>query len=369
MNPPDPILALVRPDILALTPYSSARKEFSATVGGALRPDSARPVWLDANESPVTPSAGAPLLNRYPEPQPAALVAQLAALYGVAPANVLVTRGSDEGIDLLLRAFCRADRDAILIMPPTYGMYAVAAAIQGARVITVPLVREKGYAFDSAAVLAAVTPETKIVFLCSPNSPTGQLLEREAVVATVRALARRAMVVVDEAYIEFTGAPSLAAELASNPNLVVLRTLSKAHGLAGARVGALLAAPALIGVLQTIIAPYPVPTPVSQAALAALTPAGLAATRESIHRLVAERQRLALALSTLTCVRRVWPSDANFLLVEVADLDRAMSAARAAGLVLRDRRKDVPNALRLTIGTPAENDLVLEVLSRPPSNL
>lgn len=368
MNPPDPILALVRPDILALTPYSSARKESS---GGR--------VWLDANENPNTPSACLPAvglakegrveLNRYPEPQPTALVAQLATLYGVTPANVLVTRGSDEGIDLLLRTFCRADRDAILITPPTYGMYAVAAAIQGARVITVPLVREKGYAFDCAAVLKAVTAETKIVFLCSPNNPTGQLLEREAVLATVRSLAGRAMVVVDEAYIEFTGAPSLAAELAANPSLVVLRTLSKAHGLAGARVGALLADPALISVLQKIIAPYPVPTPVSRAALAALTPAGLAATRESIHRLVAERLRLALALSTLTCVRRVWPSDANFLLVEVDDASRVLSAARAAGLVLRDRRKDLPNALRITLGTPAENDLVLDTFARLPGNL
>ena len=353
MNTPDSVLALVRPDILALTPYSSARKESS---GGR--------VWLDANENPNTPSADSPLLNRYPEPQPAALVTQLAALYSVAPSSVLITRGSDEGIDLLLRAFCRAERDSILITPPTYGMYAVAAAIQGARVATVPLLREKNFALDPAAILAAFTPAVKLVFLCSPNNPTGQLLDRDATLSIVRALAGRAVVVVDEAYIEFADARSVASELAANPNLVVLRTLSKAYGLAGARVGATLAVPELIGVLQKIIAPYPVPTPVAQAALAALTPAGLAAARDSIDGLVSEHRRLAAALPSLPCIRRVWPGDANFLLVEVSDVARVMSAARAVGVILRDRSKDVPNAIRITVGTPAENYLVLTVLAQ-----
>ncbi|MDI1319595.1 MAG: aminotransferase class I/II-fold pyridoxal phosphate-dependent enzyme, partial [bacterium] len=208
MNAADSVLQLVRPDILALTAYSSARKE---SKGGR--------VWLDANENPETPSVHQPLFNRYPEPQPAELVAQLATLYGVAPAQVLVTRGSDEGIDLLLRTFCRAGQDAILITPPTYGMYVVAAGIQGARTITVPLIREKNFALDAEAVLRAVTPEVKLVFLCSPNNPTGGLLERAAVLSLVRALAGRAVVVVDEAYVDFSGQPSLAAELAANSNL------------------------------------------------------------------------------------------------------------------------------------------------------
>ena len=358
MNATDSVLALVRPDILALTPYSSARKESS---GGC--------VWLDANENPTTPSADSPSLNRYPEPQPAALVTQLAALYSVASSSVLITRGSDEGIDLLLRAFCRADRDAILITPPTYGMYAVAAAIQGARVVTAPLLRENNFALDSAAVLAAVAPGVKLVFLCSPNNPTGQLLDRAAILAIVRALVGRAVVVVDEAYIDFAGTPSIAAELTTNPNLVVLRTLSKAYGLAGARVGATLAAPALIDVLQKIIAPYPVPTPVAQAALVALTPAGLATARESITSIVSERRRLTAALPALPCVRRVWPGDANFLLIEVTDVARAMSAARAAGVILRDRSNDVPNTIRLTVGTPAENNLVRTILASLPSRI
>ena len=242
----DPVLSLLRPEILALSPYSSARKESS---GGR--------IWLDANENPLTPSTGKPLLNRYPEPQPADLIARLAAYYAVAENNILVTRGSDEGIDLLLRAFCRAGQDAILITPPTYGMYAVSAAIQNARVVAVPLLADKNFALNPEAVLAAITPSVKLVFLCSPNNPTGALLARRDVLQLVQELLSKAIVVVDEAYLEFAGTPSLTQELAGNPNLVVLRTLSKAFGLAGIRCGVTIASPTLISVLQKIIAPYP----------------------------------------------------------------------------------------------------------------
>jgi histidinol-phosphate aminotransferase len=353
MTPVEQVLSLVRPEILALAPYSSARKE---SKGGR--------VWLDANENPETPAVHKPLLNRYPEPQPADLVATLATLYGVSATQCLVTRGSDEGIDLLLRTFCRAGQDAILITPPTYGMYVVAAGIQNARVVTVPLRREQNFALDADAVLRAVTPDVKIIFLCSPNNPTAGLLDRTAVMKVVRAFAGRAIVAVDEAYVDFAGVPSLAAEIATNPNLAVLRTLSKAYGLAGARVGTTIADPAVIAVLQKVIAPYPVPAPVLQAALAALSPDGIAAARESVRSLVAERQRLLAALPKLAAVKSVWPSDANYILVEVTDSARVMAAGRAAGIIWRDRSKDVPNTVRLTIGTVEENNQTLEVLSR-----
>jgi histidinol-phosphate aminotransferase len=357
----DSVLKLIRPDILALTAYSSARKEAQ---GGQACPEPSRWVWLDANENPETPSVHQPLLNRYPEPQPAGLVAQLAALYGVVPAQVLVTRGSDEGIDLLLRTFCRAGQDAILITPPTYGMYVVAAGIQGARTVAVPLIREQNFALDPEAVLRGIMPDVKLVFLCSPNNPTGNRLDRAAVLLLVRLLANRAMVIVDEAYVDFSGSPSLATEVAAHPTLIVLRTLSKAYGLAGARVGTTIAHPAVIAVLQKVIAPYPVPAPVLAAALAALTPAGLAAARDSVATLVAERRRLAGALAGLPAVKRVWPSDANFLLIEVADSARTMAAGRAAGVVWRDRSRDIPNHIRITVGSAEENNVTLEVLSR-----
>lgn len=353
------VLKLVRPEILALTPYSSARSEAQDVAAG-------RKTWLDANENPLTPHADAPRLNRYPEPQPAALVARLASLYGVTPERVLVTRGSDEGIDLLLRAFCRAGQDAILTTPPTYGMYAVSAAIQGARVVTVPLDRARDFALDADALLRTITPEVKLVFLCSPNNPTGRALDRDAILKVVSFLARLAVVVVDEAYAEFATTPSLAADLAAHPNLVVLRTLSKAYGLAGARVGVTLACPELIAVLRKIIAPYPVPVPVLRAALEALTGDAIASARRSAQQLVAERRRVAAALAALPVVQHVWPSDANFLLVEVTDAARVMAAGRAAGVIWRDRSKDVPNTVRLTIGTADENNLTLEVLRHVP---
>lgn len=355
MSATDPVLSLIRPEILALTPYSSARKESS---GGR--------IWLDANENPQTPSAGKPFLNRYPDPQPSDLVAALATYYGTTAANVLVTRGSDEGIDLLLRAFCRAGQDAILITPPTYGMYAVSAAIQNARVVTVPLLAAQNFAVDAAALIAAVTPDIKLVFLCSPNNPTGALLDRTAVLRIAQSLLGRAVVVVDEAYLEFAGTPSLLTEFGKLPNLVVLRTLSKAFGLAGVRCGVTLASPSLIGVLQKIIAPYPVPTPVLQAALLAISSAGLAAARASVELLVSERKRVAVALTKLAIVRRVWPSDSNFLLFEVTDSARVMSTTRAAGIVLRDRSRDygLANNVRMTMGTPEENNATLEVLAR-----
>jgi histidinol-phosphate aminotransferase len=355
MSSPDPVLSLIRPEILALTPYSSARKESS---GGR--------VWLDANENPQTPSAGKPLLNRYPEPQPPDLITRLATYYAVDATNILVTRGSDEGIDLLLRAFCRAGQDSILITPPTYGMYAVSAAIQNARVVPVPLMAEKSFAVNTAAILAAATPEVRLLFLCSPNNPTGALLDRAEVLHLTKAMLGRAVVVVDEAYLEFAGTRSLTEDLGANPNLVVLRTLSKAFGLAGVRCGVTITSPALIRVLQKIIAPYPVPTPVLQAALAALSPEGLAAARASVQGLVAERKRLAAALAALPAVRRVWPSDSNFLLFETTDSARVMSATRAAGVVLRDRSRDhgLANCVRMTMGTPEENNAALEIIAR-----
>jgi len=355
MNAADPVLALIRPEILALTPYSSARKESS---GGR--------IWLDANENPETPSAGKPLFNRYPDPQPAGLVRALASYYGSSPENLLVTRGADECIDLLVRAFCRAGQDAILITPPTYGMYSVSAAIQNARVASVPLLPGKNFGVDAAAVVAAATPDVKLVFLCSPNNPTGALLDRSAILGIAKSLLGRAVIVVDEAYLEFAGTPSLSEESGRTPNLVVLRTLSKAFGLAGVRCGATLASPALIGVLQKIIAPYPIPTPVLQAVLAAISPAGLAAARTSVESLVSERKRVTAALAKMPAVLRVWPSDSNFVLFEVSDAAKTMAAARAAGVVLRDRSRDygLANHVRVTMGTPGENNAALEAISR-----
>ena len=346
--------AVARPDILALRAYEHA----------AWRPALER---LHANELPWNPpgDASAEDLNRYPEPQPVELLERLAALYGLERSSVLLGRGSDEAIDLLCRAFCRAGEDAVLVCPPTFGMYAVSARIQGAEVLNVPLSPERSFALDPAAVLQRCTAATKIVFLCSPNNPTGNLLGEEAMLAIVAGLAGRALVVVDEAYIEFAGRASLARQLAQWSNLAVLRTLSKAYGLAGARCGALLAAPEVIALLRKIIPPYAIARPTLIAALGRLAPAALAAGEAQLAVLLRERSRLQLALAALPGITRVWPSDANFLLVEFADPQRALDRSAAAGLLVRDARgyPGLGCALRISIGTPEQNARLLQAWS------
>jgi len=346
------VIDLARAEVRALKPYSSARMEAS---GGR--------VFLNANESPWPPPGDAgDRLHRYPDPQPAALLTVLAGLYGVAPEQVLVGRGSDEAIDLLVRAFCRPGVDAVAICPPTFGMYAVAAGIQGARLVEVPLT--EAFTLDADALLARVDATTRLVFLCSPNNPTGGLTPLAQIERVARALAGRALVVVDEAYIEFADAPSAASLLPRYPNLAVLRTLSKAHALAGARIGTLLAAAEVVGLLRRIMPPYPLPTPCVEAALRALAPAAQAETGRRVALLRAERERLAAALPRLRGVRAVLPSAANFLCVRFIDSARVYAAALAAGIVLRDvgRYPGLADCLRLSIGTADENDAVLAVL-------
>jgi histidinol-phosphate aminotransferase len=350
------VARLARPEILALEPYAHASWD----------PALER---LHANENPWRGAADASQagLNRYPEPEPRAVEARLAALYGVAADCLVAGRGSDEGIDLLARAFLSPYRDTALLCPPTFGMYALAARLQGAAIVEVPLRREAGWSLDEPGVLAALDHGVKLVFLCTPNNPTGQALPRAAVLAIAAAAADRAIVVADEAYVEFADEPSLAAEIARYPNLVVLRTLSKAYALAGARVGAVIAEPALAALLRRVRPPYALPTPTAEAVAAALEPGPLALARERIATLKAERGRLAAALAALPAVRRVWPSAANFLLAEWADARRALDAARRAGFVLRDfsGRRETPAALRITVGTPAQNDRLLEALAAP----
>ena len=355
MSAPSPT-SIARPDILAVEPYEHA----------AWNPQLER---LHANELPWRNAdddseAG---LNRYPEPQPRALVAALADLYGQSPANVLVTRGSDEAIDLLTRAFCRAGVDQVLICPPTFGMYAVAARIQGAGIVRVALDAAQGFALDVPAILKACTDTVKLVYVCSPNNPTGNLVPEQTVLDLVRALSGRALVVVDEAYVEFAAGASSAQALGAHRWLVVLRTLSKAHGLAGARCGVVLADAEVIALLRRIVEPYNLSQLSVEAVLRALTPAARAAAAERVALIRAERTRLAAALVECPQVLKVWPSAANFLLVEFTDPQRAFDQACAAGLLVRDVRRQpgLQRALRLTVGTPEQNRRLIGALSAP----
>ncbi|MDB6086945.1 MAG: histidinol-phosphate aminotransferase [Gammaproteobacteria bacterium] len=346
----NPVLSLARPEILTLEPYSHA----------AWLPSLTR---LHANEAPWRPDgdtteAG---LNRYPEPQPAALVERLAELYGVSAANLLVTRGSDEAIDLLSRIYLRAGEDAIIQCTPTFGMYQVAARIQGAGVIEIPLDRSRGWDVDVDALLAAWEPRVKLVYLCSPNNPTGNSLGGAALEAICAALDGKAIVVIDEAYIEWSRSASLARWLQRFPTLAFLRTLSKAHALAGARIGALLGHPDMIQLAKRVIPPYSLAQPTIEAALHALAPGAIAASGERLEALLAEREYLRARLLASPFIEKVWPSDANFVLVDCRDADAFMRASVAGGSIVRDLRSNpaLPRSLRISVGTRPQNDALL----------
>lgn len=348
------ITDLARPEIRALRAYEHASWE-----PGLIR--------LHANESPWRSDSDRSIegLNRYPEPHPYALIARLAEFYGVPADCLLASRGSDEAIDLLIRAYCRSGEHSILITPPTFGMYSVAARIQGAAVVEVPLLRESEFALDGAALRAALTPAVRLIFLCSPNNPTGNLLDAGALLQLARAAEGRALVVVDEAYVEFSNRESLAAAVQKYPGLVVLRTLSKAHALAGARCGALIAQAEIIALLHKVIQPYAVTQLSIEAVFAALQPPCIEAARQRVARLVAERDRVAVALASEKRVVRVWPSAANFLLVEFKDAAAALDKTHAAGLLVRDfsAAPALAQSLRISVGTPEQNDRLIASLA------
>jgi len=353
MNQATDIAALARPEIRSLQPYASAR---------ALA-DSAG-ILLNANENPWPPfNDGGLGLNRYPDPQPAGLRARLAGLYGVDEARLLITRGSDEGIDLLQRAFCRAGVDRVLVCPPCFGMYALSARVQGAGVVEAPLIERDG-SFELPDELAARAAGCRLVFLCSPNNPTGNTIPGERVAALAGRQANDGLVVVDEAYVEFAPEASVLRLLETHRNLVVLRTLSKAHALAGCRLGAVIADPEIIELLKRIIAPYPLATPTVAAALAALAPDALAAQRERLATLAEQKQRLVAVLREHPGIARVWPGQANFVLVRVAHGGRLVRDAAAAGIRLRDQsaQPGLADCVRITVGTPDENAALTDFL-------
>jgi histidinol-phosphate aminotransferase len=351
------LLARARPELVMLAPYASARRAgFDARIR------------LDANESPWDLAddglALARGLNRYPAPQPVALRERLATLYGVAPANLWLGRGSDEAIDLLLRAFCRAGRDNVVAFAPTFGMYRVGAALQGAAFRTLALSADDGFALDGQRLLALADDDTKLVIVCSPNNPSGTLYHGAPLERLATALEGRAMLLVDEAYVEFADVASASALLARHANVAVLRTLSKAHGLAGARIGALLAHAEIVDLVARIAAPYPLPAGSVRAALAALEPETLALARTRVATLVAERERVATLLAGCAGVHTVWPSAGNFLLVRFADASATFARLLDAGILVRDfsSQPGLGNCLRITIGRPQDNDALLAAL-------
>lgn len=350
-------LDLVRQDLRDFAGYRSARSE---RVEGR--------VWLNANESPwPNIAADAGELRRYPEPQPTALRTALAELYDCEPPQLLACRGSDEAIDLLVRAICRPGADTVLLTPPTFGMYAVCARLHGVRVVEVPQAeaQESWFVDFDAVGAAAVAEQVKLVFLCSPGNPSGSLLRPDDIAMLARQLDGRALVVVDEAYIEYAGSQSAVSLITTQRNVVVLRTLSKAHALAAARVGAVIADAALIAVLQRCQAPYPLPTPCVELALRALATRARTATLSRLASVQAERTTLTGGLRAMAAVRLVYESHANFVLARFDDAQATLDRLAHGGVVVRDMRAvpSLHDALRITVGTPLQNAAVLRAVS------
>ena len=342
---------LARPEIRRLKPYEAAIQVTDT-------------VRLNANEAPWTSGAD-PFrrpLNRYPEIRPAGLREALAARFGAAPAQLLVTRGTSEAIDLLVRAFCRAGIDNIVTTTPAFSMYRHYAEVQGAVVRAVPTDPDLDFVPALDALLDACDDNSRLVFLCSPNNPTGTSLPRSLMADFLAARGERSVVVIDEAYIEFSGEASMVDLLDKYPNLVVLRTLSKALAFAGARCGAVMGPREVIDMLNAIQAPYAMSTPVVECVEDALSDHWLAEAARKVDEIVAERRRVVVELETMACVNRIWPSSANFVLVELDDVAVVMDASREAGILLRYFGGDLERCVRISIGTQDENDALLATL-------
>ncbi len=331
-----------------LTPYQSARR-----IGGVGR------VYLNANESPLAcdfrldPHA----YNRYPECQPPELLEAYAAYAKVSADKVIVGRGSDEIIGLLCRAFCEPGQERVLIAPPTYGMYSIAAQTNGIDVVALPPLED--FQPDVKNILAAIEPQkVKIVFICSPNNPTGTLVKRDSLIKILEGTKDQALVVVDEAYIEFSPKETVVDLLAKYQHLVITRTLSKAFGLAGLRCGFALADPEIIKLLLKVIDPYPICAPVAQVATEALKPANIVKMQLNVAKLNEIRGEFVSKCESLKMVVRHYDCCANYVLLEFTDGEAVFAKAKEAGFILRDfnDKPRLKNCIRITVGTKEEMD-------------
>ena len=335
------ITPLVRPNIAALAPYSTARDEYDGPIG----------IFLDANESPYDNG-----YNRYPDPHQAELKSRIAPLKGIPVENLFLGNGSDEAIDLVFRIFCEPGKDNAVIMAPSYGMYGVAADINDVAVRSVRL--DANFALDSEELLGACDERTKVIFLCSPNNPSGNAFE----LAQLRDICDRfpGVVVVDEAYIDFSEKGSLAKEAVARENLIVLQTLSKARAMAGLRIGLAISSQEIIRLMSMVKYPYNL----SRAAMEKAFQIIEHPIEDEVNTIISERKRLASVLPRYPFVERVFASDANFLLVRVDDANGLYDYLLGKGIIVRNRNR-VPGCagcLRLTVGLPAENEALLNAL-------
>lgn len=331
----------IRKNILSLEPYSSARSEYTGAEG----------VFLDANENPFG------TLNRYPDPLQVALKTKLSAIKGLPVENIFTGNGSDEAIDLIFRIFCEPGVDKALTFTPTYGMYKVAADINNVEMIELPLTDV--FQIDEKAIEPYLSDERiKLMFICSPNNPTGNLIDPKVIENLLQKF--NGMVVVDEAYIDFCTQQSFIKWIEKYNNLIVLQTLSKAWALAGVRLGMAFANAELIQVFNKVKAPYNISVLNQQAALKKLGQMNV--FKENVSTILSEKTRVIEALKSINNIKKIYPSDANFILVETSDAGRIYNGLLTEHIIIRNRNSVVKNCVRITIGTPQENDLLIQAL-------
>jgi histidinol-phosphate aminotransferase len=348
VSPPFDLQRLVRANIRRLNPYSSARSEFGGKAD----------VFLDANENPFGSPPGGDY-NRYPDPLQTELKVRVGAMLSVSPSQIFVGNGSDEAIDLMFRIFCEPGADEAIICPPTYGMYKVSAEINDVAVKELNLTDD--FQLDVSGLLAAITLRTKLIFVCSPNNPTGNLMRQESILEIAHSF--RGIVVVDEAYIHFSNRNSQAADLKEFPNVVVLQTFSKAWGMAGLRVGLAIASEPIIELMNRVKPPYNVSGIAQRAVLEAMEKSET--VREWTAETLRERERLLKKLAQLNTVTKIYPTDANFVLVKFMDATATYRHLVDQGIIVRDRSRVelCEGCLRITVGTETENDRLTEALS------
>lgn len=337
---------LIRPAVKAMKSYSSARDEFESQDEDL--------VFLDANENPF-PNG----LNRYPDPQQMQLKNKLAALKGLRPSQILCGNGSDEVLDLIFRAFCEPNEDGIITLTPTYGMYAVLANLNGIQQQCVSLIAD--FQIDVPAVLNSIRPNSKLLFICSPNNPSGNVMSRTAIKEILKAF--KGLVVIDEAYIDFTDTESWLEDLSEHPNLVVTQTLSKAYGLAGIRLGICYASEEIIAVLNKIKPPYNINSLTQKAAISAISQREN--TKQQLKTILDQRTELIKEFKKIAWIEKLYPTDANFILIRVDNANLRYEQLKNKGIIVRNRTREdgCTNCLRITVGTAEENKRLINTLN------
>ncbi len=340
--------SIVRKHILSLAPYSSARDEYTGKEG----------IFLDANENPIG-SATPENWNRYPDPYQAAIKEKIAPIKGCRPTQIFLGNGSDEPIDLIIRLTCEPKEDNIIILPPTYGMYEVSASVNNVQVQKIDLTED--YQLDVDAIIEAINPKTKLIFICSPNNPTGNIINREAILTIIDNF-EHGLVIIDEAYNDFSDEPSFIPELDNFPNVMVLQTFSKAWGLAALRLGMAFANEELIKLLNKIKYPYNINGLTQKLLIENIENTDFVIN--SVNTLNNNRKLLAASLSELSIVEEIYPSDANFLLVKFQDAKAVFDYLIEQKTIVRDRSKVklCDNSLRISIGTTEENTHLMTLL-------